>query len=413
MSKTANLPAPTDTQVVIYEAKGGQKITLSLSIVKDFLVTGKKEFITEQEIVFFMGVCKARGLNPFAKDCYLVKYSQSDPAAIIVAIDFYRSRAKAQKDCTGWQKGVLCFNKKDGSVRDSNGLVLPTEELVGGWFEAQPVGWSAPQRLEVNLGGYSKDNAFWKGMKAATMIMKVAESQGLRTCWPDEFGGTLVAEEIGELSEGLTTMGELIPEPQGAIAQSEPDSKTIDFSTLKNFPAFDALVGPKIQDLHPEDQETRAQHLSLYLNKNTQAAAKQHKMPPAKAAEKVLDHFIARFEEIWGKFLTWENMPEHPWNQEQADKNRPWVDPKATVTEPGAEAGPAEKAEAETSGEDEGPATEGEGQAEEPFEARKNRVWGLVVKKYGSTKDMKANVGIARSADITEDNVDEIEEKVT
>ena len=219
------------------------------------------------------------------------------------------------------------------------------------------------------------------------------------------------------LRQSGTEMPELLeeePPPQvGTKAQSEPDSKTIDFSKLKNFAAFAALWGPKIQDLHPDDQETRTRHLDLYLNKNTQAAAKQHKMPPAKAAEKVLDHFIARFEEIWGKFLTWENMPEHPWNQEQADKNRPWVDPKATVTEPGAEAGPAEKAEAETSGEDEGPATEGEGQAEEPFEARKNRVWGLVVKKYGSTKDMKANVGIARSADITEDNVDEIEEKVT
>ena len=37
----------------------------------------------------------------------------------------------------------------------------------------------------------------------------------------------------------------------------------------------------------------------------------------------------------------------------------------------------------------------------------------LVVQKYGKTKDMKENLGIARSADITEDNVDEIEEKVT
>ena len=403
--------------LVKYESRG-QEVVLTASIVREFLVTGKKELVTDQEIYYFLGICKARQLNPFVKDCYLIKYG-SEPAAIVTAIDFYRSRARAQKDCVGWEAGVICQNNKTKELRYSKGIVLPDETLLGGWFRARPKGWEIDFELEVNLDGYIKKTSsgditkFWSKPNQPSQIRKVVESQGLRTVWPDLFQGTVTGEELGVDLGDIDSLSGTPPSGGDITPKSEPDSKTIDFSKLKNFAAFAALWGPKIQDLHPDDQETRTRHLDLYLNKNTQAAAKQHKMPPAKAAEKVLDHFIARFEEIWGKFLTWENMPEHPWNQEQADKNRPWVDPKATVTEPGAEAGPAEKAEAETSGEDEGPATEGEGQAEEPFEARKNRVWGLVVKKYGSTKDMKANVGIARSADITEDNVDEIEEKVT
>ena len=115
---------------VVYESRG-QKVELTAQIVRDFLVTGKKELVSDQEIYYFLGICKARQLNPFVKDCYLIKYG-SEPAAIITAIDFYRSRARAAVDCTGWQKGVICLNKDTGELRYSNGLVLSNEELVGG-----------------------------------------------------------------------------------------------------------------------------------------------------------------------------------------------------------------------------------------------------------------------------------------
>ena len=179
-------------KVVAYEARDGQKVELSIDIVKNFLVTGKKEMVSSQEFVFFIGVCKARGLNPFAKDCYLIKYS-NDPAAIITSIDFYRSRARAQADCVGWEKGVICLNRETGEVRYSKGLVLPNEDLVGGWFKAQPKGWDMPYEVEVNLEGYIKHTntgditKFWQPANQPTMIAKVAESQGLRALWPDEF----------------------------------------------------------------------------------------------------------------------------------------------------------------------------------------------------------------------------------
>lgn len=187
--------------LVKYEDRSGQEITLSFDIVKNYLVSGKKELVTPQELMFFMGICKARGLNPFAKEVYLVKYTPNDPAAIITSVDFFRARARAQKDCHGWQKGIV-VQKPDGELRYSKGIILDGEKLVGGWFKAKPQGWDEPFELEVNLNGYVKKTSegkttkFWSPENQPTMISKVAESQGLRSVWPAEFQGLYTPEEM-------------------------------------------------------------------------------------------------------------------------------------------------------------------------------------------------------------------------
>src|SRR5208337_4000438 len=188
-----------DREMVVYKSKSGQDVKLSLEMIKNFLVVGNRDLVTVQEFFFFMGICRARGLDPTAKDVYLIKYS-SEPAAIVTAIDFYRSRSRAQKDCKGWQKGIVCLNEKTGELRHSKGILLPGEKLLGGWFKARPEGWDVDFELEVNLDGYIKKTKeghitkFWQEANQPTMIAKVAESQGLRTLWPDEFGGTISAE---------------------------------------------------------------------------------------------------------------------------------------------------------------------------------------------------------------------------
>lgn len=177
---------------ITYQAADGNEVRLTPDIVKKYLVQGKGELVTVPELMYFLNICRARRMNPLVKDCYLVKYTEKENAAIITSVDFFRKRARAQKDCKGWKKGVI-VKTKDGQVRDSYGLVLKDEELVGGWFEAQPDGWLNPFRLEVNLSGYLKKNGegkltrFWQAENQPTMIAKVAEAQGLRSLWPDEF----------------------------------------------------------------------------------------------------------------------------------------------------------------------------------------------------------------------------------
>ena len=183
-----------------YKSKDGQAIELSFKIVKQYLVSGKENLVTQQEVAYFMGICKSRGLNPFKRDCYLVKYDNS-PAAVITSIDYFRSRAREKADCKGWKKGII-KRTKDGTIEDSNGLLLDGEELLGGFFEARPANWEDHLRVEVNLRAYIKKTRdgrttkFWETDNQPSQIMKVAESQGLRTVWPDEFQGLYTDSEI-------------------------------------------------------------------------------------------------------------------------------------------------------------------------------------------------------------------------
>ena len=223
--KNANKPEES-CNMVKYQANDGVDVTLSTQIVKDFLVHGKSDLVSTQEIVFFLGICKARKLNPFTKEVYLIKYS-SEPAAIIASIDYFRARARAQKDCRGWKRGVI-VQDKDGNIKDTAGLVLEGETLVGGFFEATPEGWAEPMRLEVNLRGYIKKTGtgqitkFWKPDNQPTMIAKVAEGQGLRSVWPGEFAKMYESSEI------------LIPDDNDIVTSRTPQAQPGSPKTFEN-----------------------------------------------------------------------------------------------------------------------------------------------------------------------------------
>lgn len=60
---------------VVYEADG-ETITLTPSIVQNYIV-GTDAKITLTEFKFFTSLCKARGLNPFLKEAYCIKYGKT------------------------------------------------------------------------------------------------------------------------------------------------------------------------------------------------------------------------------------------------------------------------------------------------------------------------------------------------
>jgi phage recombination protein Bet len=220
--------------VVEYKSRDGQQIKLSPSIIKNFLVSGKSELVTNQELFMYMGVCKSRGLNPFIKDAYLIKYTPNDPAAIIVSIDYYRKRAKAQPDCEGWKTGIILKNSDQKLEYREGCILLDNEDLLGAWFEAKPCHWKIPMRKEINLKRYIKKRKdgrttrFWSEENQPEQIAKVAESQGLRATWPDEFQGLYVDAEIqsmeaqGQLDNQIakaaqTNQEDTTPDPKKAV----------------------------------------------------------------------------------------------------------------------------------------------------------------------------------------------------
>jgi phage recombination protein Bet len=221
---------PQERGAVSYESRDGQEIKLSFDTVRKYLVSGKPEFVTDQEIVLYMGTCKARGLNPFKKDCYLVKYTERDTAATIVSIDYYRSRAKAQADCVGWKSGIIILTPTNQLEYREGSFMLGGDQLVGGWFRAKPKHWDDEYTWTVSLQTYIKKTRegvitqFWREENQAYMIAKVAESQGLHRLWPDEFQGLMLDEEFKALRD-VTQQPTPLRVPQ-AIGENRADEKT-------------------------------------------------------------------------------------------------------------------------------------------------------------------------------------------
>lgn len=216
----------TKSNLVVYQARDGVKVELSIDIIKRFLVQGHGELVTPSEAVYFMGVCKARGLNPFKKDCYLIKYSPGDNAAIVTSIDYYRARAKAQPDCQGWKTGIVVEDKSENIIYREGCFMRPGETLIGGWFEARPERWTEPLRWAVPLAPYVKKTRegkitqFWREENQPYQIAKVAESQGLRRVWPDEFQGMFLEDEVTEPRD-ISPSGFDLPKEQLEKAQAD------------------------------------------------------------------------------------------------------------------------------------------------------------------------------------------------
>ena len=63
-------PKKENQLIVQYEVEG-EKINLTPSVVQNYIV-GKNANITQQEFFLFALLCKARKLNPFLREAYLI-----------------------------------------------------------------------------------------------------------------------------------------------------------------------------------------------------------------------------------------------------------------------------------------------------------------------------------------------------
>lgn len=179
---------------------GNNDVKLSPQTVKNYLVSGDADKVTNQEIVMFMNLCKYQGLNPFLREAYLIKYG-TQPATIVTGKSAFEKRAARCDKYKGFDAGVIVYIPDLGLEERSGTLVLDDEKLVGGWAEVYVDGYHKPIKATVSLEEYigrKKDgtvNSQWAS-KPATMIRKVAKMQALREAFPDNFEGMYVAEEM-------------------------------------------------------------------------------------------------------------------------------------------------------------------------------------------------------------------------
>jgi len=177
----------------------GQEVKLTPSIVQKYIV-GSNATITMPEFKFFTELCRARGLNPFLKEAYLIKYG-NEPAQLVVGKDAIERRAILNPQYDGKKTGIIVADK-DGNIVERKGLFYAEEEtVVGGWAEVYRKDWTHPVYVSVSVKEseqIKKDgsrNHMWQ-TKTATMIEKVAKVRALREAFVEQLGGMYDADEM-------------------------------------------------------------------------------------------------------------------------------------------------------------------------------------------------------------------------
>ena len=226
-----------------YEA-GGDKVTLSPSMVQKYLVSGDKGNVTEQEILMFISLCKYQKLNPFLREAYCIKYG-SQPATMVVGKDVFVKRARRSADFDGYSAGIIVL-KEDGTTEEREGsFVLPKEKIIGGWARVFVKNMITPYYDAVAFDEYAgrkKDgslNSQWAS-KPATMIRKVALCHALREAFPDDFSGLYDASEMKIDSSELSEIPVKVSEPVKEVVEE-----------IKEVEKVEEPIEVKEEDLNP------------------------------------------------------------------------------------------------------------------------------------------------------------------
>lgn len=218
----SNTKEETKKEIAVVYEVDGEQIKLTPSIVQNYIV-GTDAQITMPEFKFFTSLCKARGLNPFLKEAYCIKYGKN-PAQIVVGKDAVLKRAIKNPNYDGMESGVIVQVKETGEIIERKGTfyLRDSENLVGGWAKVYRKDWQHPTYCSVGFDEVAQKksdgslNANWSG-KGATMVEKVAKVRALRETFVEELGGMYEAEEMG-----VDLPNETAPQKQEIIQQNEP-----------------------------------------------------------------------------------------------------------------------------------------------------------------------------------------------
>ena len=200
ISKAA--PAVKDVPKPVVFQVNGAEVKLTPAIVRNYLVSGDKDRVSDQEVAMFINLCKFSQLNPWLREAYCIKYG-TEPATLVVGKEAFMKRAELNPQFDGFEAGIIVANENGIEYRAGT-TYMKDEDIIGGWAEVFRKDRSHSTRAEVSFEEYAarkKDgslNSQWS-KKPATMIRKVALVQALREAFPAALGGMYSAEEMGQV----------------------------------------------------------------------------------------------------------------------------------------------------------------------------------------------------------------------
>lgn len=195
--------APQQTvkkEMVVKYKIDDNEIVLTPSIVQNYIV-GNKARITPVEFKFFTELCKVRKLNPFLNEAYLIKYTENQPAQLVVGKDAILKRAVLNPQYNGMESGIIVLDKDENVIERPGTFKLSSEKLVGGWAKVYIKNRQYPSYVSVSFEEVAQRksngdlNLNWSG-KGATMVEKVAKVRALREAFVEDLGGMYDADEV-------------------------------------------------------------------------------------------------------------------------------------------------------------------------------------------------------------------------
>lgn len=237
MSNTETKEKETKKEIAVVYEVDGEQIKLTPSIVQNYIV-GTDAQITMPEFKFFTSLCKARGLNPFLKEAYCIKYGK-EPAQIVVGKDAVLKRAIKNPNYDGMESGVIVQNKETSEIIERKGTfyLRDSENIVGGWAKVYRKDWQHPTYCSVAFDEVAqkkndgKLNFNWSG-KGATMVEKVAKVRALRETFVEELGGMYAAEEMGVDLSSETQNQEIVQQDEPIEVDATPVENVVNMDEI-------------------------------------------------------------------------------------------------------------------------------------------------------------------------------------
>lgn len=181
---------------------GSKSISITPKDIYNMVASGYVK-PTYEETMVFIHTCKDLGLNPFLKDAYLMKYSDREPATIVVGKNAFMKRAEAHPMYKGFQAGLIVEDTEGQIDYKEGSFVSKNLNVLGGWCKVYRDDRTNPFLVEVDINEYigkkknGEANQQWS-TKQKTMIRKVAIVQCLREAFPQELSAMYVEEEFNK-----------------------------------------------------------------------------------------------------------------------------------------------------------------------------------------------------------------------
>lgn len=176
----------TQTQaMVVHEPKQWLALAYQpaeIEMLRRFICSGGKEQASDGELMFYVSFCRANGLDPLRKQCYLLITNKGPQIAM--GIDGLRGQAAGTGEYAGQELPVFQETKEEG---------LQCVSTVYRFVQGQKCAFYGIAWMKESRGTTPN----WS-QRPKTMLAKCAEAQALRKAFPKECGPYFTPEELEE-----------------------------------------------------------------------------------------------------------------------------------------------------------------------------------------------------------------------